>query len=304
MPALIAGGPGFYLGQRASRNAILAIKVWKHREINEPQRFVAAGERFTLIVGGSSEVGSRHHCSAARADIDRLGPQRRQEVGQAGLPHPVAQVQGTATPNQQGVSWTAGIQSSQQHIYAFFGENTNPAVAPWYFYGFHTVSDRIFPWSSGEELPALAEYFEDAADLIYDRRLDLQLDYEHILEDHLDDRFPEPLRGNPSLARNALIGTEAQIRDRVYRNYKTAVPQYWRGRVQLLLPLCLLQDGKADLALVVEKERDGRSYRGNTALTLDMAYSNARLLARPDPDWLSQEETGERRGPAPAAATD
>jgi Domain of unknown function (DUF3825) len=193
---------------------------------------------------------------------------------------------------------------SQQHIYAFFGENTNPAVAPWYFYGFHTVSDRIFPWSSGDELPSLAEYFEDAADLIYDRRLDLQLDYEHILEDHLDDRFPEPLRSNPSLARNALIGTEAQIRDRVYRNYKTAVPQYWRGRIQLLLPLCLLQEGKADLALVVEKEADGRCYRGNTVLTLDMAYSNARLLARPDPDWLSQEAASERPGSPPAAPTD
>jgi hypothetical protein len=30
----------------------------------------------------------------------------------------------------------------------------------------------------------------------------------------------------------------------------------------------------------VEKEREGRCYRGNTVLTLDMAYSNARLLAR------------------------
>jgi cold shock CspA family protein len=193
---------------------------------------------------------------------------------------------------------------SQQHIYAFFGENTNPAVAPWYFYGFHTVSDRIFPWSSGDELPKLAEYFDDPAELIYDRRLELQLDYEHILEDHLEDRFPEPLRSNVSLARNALIGTEAQIRDRVYRNYKTAVPQYWRGRIQLLLPLCLLQDGKADLALVVEKERDGRCFRGNTVLTLDMAYSNARLLARPDPDWLSQEELGESLTPPSPAAAD
>ncbi|MBA2385075.1 MAG: DUF3825 domain-containing protein, partial [Actinobacteria bacterium] len=45
--------------------------------------------------------------------------------------------------------------------------------------------------------------------------------------------------------------------------------QYWRGRIQLLLPLCLLQDGNADLALVVEKEREGRCYRGNTVLTLE-----------------------------------
>ena len=100
------------------------------------------------------------------------------------------------------------------------------------------------------------------------------------------------------------MGTEAQIKDRVYRNYKTAVPQYWRGRIQLLLPLCLVQDGKADLALVVEKERDGRCYRGNTVLTLDMAYSNARLLARPDPDWLSQDQTSERTGSTPEAASE
>src|SRR6266516_3570999 len=108
-------GPRWYLGERASRNAILAIKVWKHREINEPQRFVAAGERFTLVVAGSSEVGSRHHRTAARADIDRLGAQRRQEVGQSGLPHPVAQVQGTAAPNQQGV----GLLDSRGPIVGF-----------------------------------------------------------------------------------------------------------------------------------------------------------------------------------------
>ena len=41
----------------------LLVLVW---------RLVAAGQRFTLVVGHPSEVGSRHHCSAARADIDHL----------------------------------------------------------------------------------------------------------------------------------------------------------------------------------------------------------------------------------------
>ena len=45
------------------------------------QRFVAAGERITVVVGLSSEVGSRDHRTAARADVDHVGPQRRQEVG-------------------------------------------------------------------------------------------------------------------------------------------------------------------------------------------------------------------------------
>ena len=54
--------------------------------------------------------------------------------------------------------------------------------------------------------------------------------------------------------------------------------------IQLLLPLCLNQPDRADLALVVDKV--GNSYRGNTVLTLDMAYRNARLITRPDSDWL------------------
>jgi len=51
------------------------------------------------------------------------------------------------------------------------------------------------------------------------------------------------------------------------------------------LPLCLSDPEKADLALVVEKDPEG-FYRASTCLTLDMAYSNARVLAKQDPDWL------------------
>ena len=40
----------------------------------------------------------------------------------------------------------------------------------------------------------------------------------------------------------------------------------------------------ADLALVVE--RHSTFYRAATCLTLDMAYNNARQIARPDRDWL------------------
>jgi hypothetical protein len=56
--------------------------------------------------------------------------------------------------------------------------------------------------------------------------------------------------------------------------------------VQLLLPICLENPARADLALVVAKNEAGNAYRGSTVLTLDMAYNNARLLARPDTEWL------------------
>ena len=54
---------------------------------------------------------------------------------------------------------------------------------------------------------------------------------------------------------------------------------------QLLIPLCLAAQDVADLAIVVEDY--GNMYRASTCLTLDQAMNNARLLARPDRDWLN-----------------
>ena len=69
-------------------------------------------------------------------------------------------------------------------------------------------------------------------------------------------------------------------------NCKTAVPQYYKGRIQLLIPICLVSENVPDLALVVSKNAVGNQYLGHTCLTLDMAYNNARLIARPDSAWL------------------
>jgi hypothetical protein len=62
------------------------------------------------------------------------------------------------------------------------------------------------------------------------------------------------------------------------------VPQYHRGRVQLLLPICLRSASQPDLAAVIER-MDGY-YRVATCLNLDQALSNARLLGRLDDQWL------------------
>ena len=81
-----------------------------------------------------------------------------------------------------------------------------------------------------------------------------------------------------------LTGAIDNAKQRVRRNYKTAIPQHYHGHVQLLLPLCFQNPSRADNALVVE--RHFTHYRASTCLTLDMAYNNARQLARPDRDWL------------------
>jgi GTP-dependent phosphoenolpyruvate carboxykinase len=107
---------------------------------------------------------------------------------------------------------------------------------------------------------------------------------EHIIEENKE-RFPQPYRDMANFAlQTFLSGSINNSRERVRRNYNTAIPQYYRGRIQLLLPLCISNPHAADLALVVENHDS--FYRAATCLTLDMAYNNARQLARPDRDWL------------------
>ena len=71
-------------------------------------------------------------------------------------------------------------------------------------------------------------------------------------------------------------------------NYKSAIPMYWikGNKMCLFLPLCLVDDSKADVALVVNKTPSGR-YQGETIYTLEWAYKCARLVCRPDSDWLT-----------------
>ena len=79
---------------------------------------------------------------------------------------------------------------------------------------------------------------------------------------------------------------------RVAWNYKTAIPVYYldKHKLSLLLPLALEKKGVIDVALVCEHKVDEASgvnnYVGRTIFTLRMAYNNARLITRPDSDWL------------------
>ena len=136
---------------------------------------------------------------------------------------------------------------------------------------------------------------------IYDLILLLRIYIRHIVDDENNfELFPEHIR---CLEKHQLLNTfEGAIKHEVRsikRNYKTAIPQYYRNsyipdspQLQLLLPLCLTQPSKANLALAVYKIKGKGSdgsysfYSGRTCMTLDMAINNARLFAKPDDEWL------------------
>ena len=57
-------------------------------------------------------------------------------------------------------------------------------------------------------------------------------------------------------------------------------------RTKLLVPLCLVEDGKADCALVLDLQPSG-AYRAAALLSLPRAYACARVISREQPSWLS-----------------
>lgn len=75
---------------------------------------------------------------------------------------------------------------------------------------------------------------------------------------------------------------------RIRCDHRNAIPMYYpkTNQMSFLIPLCLTSDSVVDIALVVSKTATGK-YEGSTILTLDWAYTDARLVGRPGMDWLS-----------------
>ncbi|BAD39600.1 DUF3825 domain-containing protein [Symbiobacterium thermophilum] len=138
--------------------------------------------------------------------------------------------------------------------------------------------------------PPMATYFDRITDVIFDPDLEINTDDIHIIDDNFD-RIPPKYRNRKKSEIFALFQAAIEFaRIMARRNYKLVVPQYYMGQIQFLMPIYLSGEfsGPPDFALVLQKMGD--VYRGNTILTLDMAYQNARLIAKPDTTWLSPDK--------------
>lgn len=168
-------------------------------------------------------------------------------------------------------------------IYALFGPNETGRVAKWKLFGFYKQSayelNKVYP------LPQRANYFDSVRDLLFDTRRELRINIDHILGDEENlKRVPEKYRDTSSLPIKIRAHAIEYAKIRIQENYKAAVPQYFKGKIQFLIPICLDDPAVVDMSLAVRRE--GGIYSGKTCLTLDMAYNNARLISKPESDWL------------------
>lgn len=235
---------------------------------------------------------------------ERLYSERRIAFATAQIPFRDKTTNKTSRREIECSCFNTGLATTyQEEIFAYFVKNTNKKSRldpEWILWKFTKASDSEM--SQFAEKPEWANYFremEDKSEILYDTTLHHELKYDHILRGR-QDRFPEELKALPdSVLKDLLDQGLDKARKRVRRNYKAAVPQYYNGKLQLLLPLSLLSQDRADLALAVEKE--GKRYISRTVLKLEWAYSNARLLAKPDREWLNPVKDSELSD-VPAAA--
>ncbi|MCK6382641.1 MAG: DUF3825 domain-containing protein [Leptospiraceae bacterium] len=186
-------------------------------------------------------------------------------------------------------AFNTGLQTRQgKDIFALFFRNKQSKErdqCDWTFFAFvDSYSEKLnfYP-----ETPKIATYIEDANDLVFDTKLEIDTNLGHIVEKNMD-RLPVALRENPRIAITSITGAVQFLRNRIVRNYKVAIPHWYENKIQLLLPLVISNDDNiADLALVVDKDKDRKFYRGKTVLSMDQAYIDARLITRPDSDWLN-----------------
>lgn len=137
--------------------------------------------------------------------------------------------------------------------------------------------------------PKMAKFFNNIYELIYDPELETELRYKHIIEDNYP-RIKDKVGALTKAQLIMLLPKAAEISAMLAeRNYKLIVPQYWKKSksIQFLMPIYFSGEfsGRPDVALVLEKHET--CYRGSTILKIDMAYQNARVLARPDTFWLN-----------------
>lgn len=113
---------------------------------------------------------------------------------------------------------------------------------------------------------------------------DVRINFQHILQDSNNlQRIPESIRYQTNLPL-LLQASVLYARTLASIDHSIIVPQLYCRQLQFLMPVCLTNIERCDLAMTLTPCNG--YYYGATCLTLEMAYMNARIINRPRAYWL------------------
>lgn len=219
------------------------------------------------------------------------------------------------------------VNDRYEDIYICFTPNGQPGSSPWKYLGVCTSASGVLGKQMVSKLrypPERVSYFEKGVDIILDTSQEIMLDYKHIIIDNIS-RFPTsylkaklPLFTGATTIYNSVtdeidysklknyllhdsisfIDIKSDISCAMHlaltlikNDYKQAVPIFYPREeiMSLLIPLYLTHKETPDMALVVSKTESG-NYQGQTVLTMDQAYIDARLVSCFPGAWLSLDK--------------
>lgn len=136
------------------------------------------------------------------------------------------------------------------------------------------------------EIPNLITYTESYTDFNFNPTLKLIINSDHILDDNWE-RIHSVVPLPKNLVKTLVIGAVEEVKKKIKRNTRLAVPQFYNNKIMYLLPIILPidDDESVTMALAIEKTENDQ-YRANTIFTKEMAYEKARLLMKPESNWL------------------
>lgn len=194
------------------------------------------------------------------------------------------------------VCFNTGLQDPHgSDLYAIFQryfppKDSGPAkpAAEWVYKGIATAREESFRRHFGRNIPDLAWYSSDSRDYIFNTQYSLETEvFDHMFE-RAKQRSGFAADASDEAVRNYLRGAIENIVPKIKRNYKTAIPMYYveEKRMQLLLPFHS-SNGKDTACFLVERDDINCLYRIKTVLDMDQAFFAARLITRPDKEWLN-----------------
>jgi len=189
----------------------------------------------------------------------------------------------TGLQNHHGADLLATFQK-----YKPKADSPERIVPDWVSKGCYASNDQPYRVHFGKQIPDIAWYSMDGKDYIFDLSYTIDKD----TFDHLFDRAKQRAglpNASDEVVRNYLRGTLENLIPKIRRNYKVAIPVYYvdEKRMQLLLPFISASDSNNVSCFLVERDDANKNYRLKTIFDLDQAYFSARLITRPDREWLN-----------------
>lgn len=173
------------------------------------------------------------------------------------------------------------------YVYGELNKNTAENAARWYFKGFKDEYE-LGNMDIESDFPERADYFSNPDRLVFNWHYKINVNYKHILDAlNTSQRLPDSIK-NSDTPLETLSGVITKAIQKVTANYKLAVPHYYQNKIQLLIPLYFGKNKNPSIALVLNLMKNGY-YQATTCLSMEMAYMDARLIAKPESNWLIAE---------------